>query len=99
MILNISNFYLSYKKYILEYNGNVYPIVGYTEPNSDNEIKLIVTGNPFGNEPNKEVNAFIKPKDSIIEEFFNNLDEIQTLLIDRTLPLDKHIRYIIRKRV
>ena len=80
----LRNFYSSYKKYIIEYSGQTYPIISYTEPNSNNEIKLVVKGNPFGNSTNLSINLLIKPKDSIIEEFFNNLDEIQTLLIDRT---------------
>jgi len=84
----LKEFYSSYKNYNIEYDGKTYQITNYTEPSTNNLLKLVVNGKPFGDGPtfNPETGKLIliKPKDSVVEEFFNNLDELQQLLIDRT---------------
>ena len=79
----IRNFYSSFKKYVIDYKGEIYNIIGYTEPNSKNFIKLKVKGNPFNGSSLSDDNFLIRPNDAIIEEFFNNLDDLEDLLLNR----------------
>jgi hypothetical protein len=79
----IRNFYSSYKKYVVDYKGEIYNITEYTEPNAKNLIKLKVKGNPFGVNTTSDDNFLIRPNDAIIEEFFNNLDDLEDLLLNR----------------
>ena len=81
----IRNFYSSYKNYSLIYSGVSYDITNYTEPTFDNNfiITFEVEGNLFSGNTEVNVNFLIKPNDSIIEEFFKNLDDLEELLINR----------------
>jgi hypothetical protein len=82
------NFYSSYKKYVLFLNNNTYPIINYTEPNSSNELILVVDGNPFNSLPTFSNNFILRPNDGIVEEFFSELDEIEESLLNReTSPI------------
>ena len=81
----IRNFYSSYKNYSLIYSGVSYDITNYVEPTFDNNfiITFEVEGNLFSGNTEVNVNFLIKPNDSIIEEFFKNLDDLEELLINR----------------
>ena len=81
----IRNFYSSYKNYVLIYSGVSYNLTNYVEPNFDNNfvLTLEVEGNLFSGQTNVNVNFVIKPNDSIIEEFFKNLDDLEELLLNR----------------
>ena len=81
----IRNFYSSYKNYVLIYSGISYNIIGYTEPTFDNNfiLSLEVEGNLFSGNTEVNVDFVIKPNDSIVEEFFNNLDDLEELLLNR----------------
>jgi hypothetical protein len=81
----IRNFYSSYKNYSLIYSGVSYDITNYTEPTFDNNfiITFEVEGNLFSGNTEVNVDFLIKPNDSIIEEFFKNLDDLEELLINR----------------
>jgi hypothetical protein len=79
----LRDFFSSYTKYVIEYSGNTYDILRYTEAGVDNVTTFIVKGNPFSGETTINTSVFIKPKDSITEEFFNGLDDLQQLLLDR----------------
>lgn len=79
----IRNFYSSYKKYILELNGEQYEIVDFTQHTSQNKFKLTVKGNPFLGVSAYTENILIKPNNGIVEEFFQGLDEIETQLLNR----------------
>ena len=81
----IRNFYSSYKNYSLIYSGVSYDITNYTEPTFDNNyiITFEVNGNLFSGNTEVNVDFLIKPNDSIIEEFFKNLDDLEELLINR----------------
>jgi hypothetical protein len=81
----IRNFYSSYKNYTLIYSGVSYDITNYIEPTFDNNfiITFEVEGNLFSGSTDVNVDFLIKPNDSIIEEFFKNLDDLEELLIDR----------------
>ena len=81
----IRNFYSAYKNYILIYSGVSYNITNYTEPTFDNNfvLTLEVEGNLFGGYTNANFDYVIKPNDSIVEEFFKNLDDLEELLLNR----------------
>ena len=81
----IRNFYSSYKNYSLIYSGVSYDITNFTEPTFDNNfiITFEVEGNLFSGNTEVNVDFLIKPNDSIVEEFFKNLDDLEELLINR----------------
>lgn len=81
----IRNFYSSYKNYVLIYSGVSYNITNYTEPTFDNNfvLTLEVDGNLFSGNTEVNVDFVIKPNDSIVEEFFKNLDDLEELLLNR----------------
>jgi hypothetical protein len=81
----IRNFYSAYKNYVIIYQGISYSIIGYTEPTFDNNfiLSLEVDGILFSGNTNVNVNFLIKPNDSIVEEFFTNLDDLEELLLNR----------------
>jgi hypothetical protein len=79
----IRNFYSSYKKYVVDYSGQTYDVLNYTEPDTNNLIKLRVSGKPFGTGLTINDNFLIRPNDTINEEFFKNLDDLEELLLNR----------------
>lgn len=81
----IRNFYSAYKNYVIIYQGVSYNIIGYTEPTFDNNfiLSLEVDGILFSGNTEVNVDFLIKPNDSIVEEFFNNLDDLEELLLNR----------------
>lgn len=79
----IRKFYSSYKKYVLDLNKNTYNIINYTEPNSENKIILKVNGNPFSGNTTYTLNYLIRPNNGITEEFFNGLDDVEEVLLNR----------------
>jgi len=79
----IRNFYSSYKKYVVDYSGQTYNVLNYTEPDANNLIKLRVSGKPFGTGLTINDNFLIRPNDTINEEFFKNLDDLEELLLNR----------------
>ena len=82
----IRNFYLSYKKYVLDINGTTYDIINYVQP-VNNIITFTVNGNPFGTGTTYNQNLLFRPNNGITEEFFNNLDDVEgTLLTKDTSP-------------
>lgn len=85
----LRNFYSSYKNYVLSYSGNTYDIVSYSEPNDGNYnvITFKILGNPFTASTIQDT-FLIRPNDGITEEFFTNLDDLESVLLDReTSPI------------
>lgn len=78
----IRNFYSSYRNYVVIYNGTAYEVVSYTEPDANNLLKIKVKGKPFTGSSINE-NILIRPNDGITEEFFNGLDDLESLLLNR----------------
>jgi hypothetical protein len=78
----IRNFYSSYKKYVIDYSGQTYDVLNYTEPDANNLIKIRVSGKPFTASTIND-NFLIRPNDTINEEFFKNLDDLEELLLNR----------------
>jgi hypothetical protein len=68
---------------VLIYQGVSYNITNYTEPTFDNNfvLTLEVEGNLFSGYTDVNFNYVIKPNDSIVEEFFKNLDDLEELLL------------------
>ena len=79
----IRSFYSSYIKYVIDFSGNTYNIVGYTETNSDGNVKLSVEGNIFNSTTGITKSFLIRPNDAITEEFYTNLDELEDTLVNR----------------
>ena len=78
----IRNFYSSYTKYVVIVDGESYPILEYSEPNSDNQIKFIVLGKLF-NTQSYSSNLLFRPSDGVVEEFFSGLDDLEESLMNR----------------
>jgi len=79
----LRNFYSSFKKYTIEFSGNTYDIINYTEPNGNGDFKLKVNGNIFNGTTGTTTSFLIRPNDAITEEFFNNLDDLEKSLLNR----------------
>jgi len=81
----VRDFYSAFKNYVLIYQGVSYNITNYTEPTFDNNfvLTLEVEGNLFSGYTDVNFDYVIKPNDSIIEEFFKNLDDLEELLLNR----------------
>jgi hypothetical protein len=80
----IRNFYSSYLKYTLEHNGELYPILSYTEPNASNIISLVVSGKPFQTtQTYYTVSYLIRPNNGVVEEFYLGLDDLEQTLLNR----------------
>ena len=79
----IRSFYSSYRKYVIDFSGNTYNIVGYTETNSDGNVRLRIEGNIFNSTTGTTTSFLIRPNDAITEEFYTNLDELEDTLVNR----------------
>ena len=77
------NFYSTFKKYVIDYSGETYNIINYVEPTSNTNIILKVNGKPFGNNSGITDSFLIRPNNGLTEEFFNNLDDLEELLLNR----------------
>jgi len=80
---DIRNFFSSYTKYLIDLNGVTYNILYYLGPDSENKITLKVNGDPFGGSTGFTENFLIRPNDGIVEEFYNKLDDLETVLLNR----------------
>jgi len=78
----LRNFYSSYTKYVVVTDNTPYPILEYTEPNTDNKILLRVYGKPFTGSTYSS-NLLIRPNDGLVEEFFQGLDDLEESLLNR----------------
>jgi surface protein len=79
----IRNLYSSFKKYVIDLSGSTYDIINYSEPNSVNKIVIKVKGQPFGSSTAFTSNFLIRPNDAVTEEFFNGLDDLEEILLNR----------------
>jgi hypothetical protein len=80
---SLRNFYSAYKNYIVDVNGSTFEILDYTEPDIHNILTLKVVGNPFSGSTVYSESFLIRPKNGIVEEFYNNLDDLETQLLNR----------------
>jgi len=80
---SLRNFYSAYKNYVIDLSGTTYEILEYSEPDFFNVAKFKVLGEPFSGFTGYTENILIRPKNGIIEEFFNGLDILETQLLNR----------------
>lgn len=79
----IRNIFSSFTKYVIDISGKTYDIINFVEPSNVNVIKIKVKGFPFGNVSGYGGNFLIRPNDGITEEFFNGLDDLEEILLNR----------------
>lgn len=85
---DIRNFYSSYTKYVIDVGDTLYDIIDYTEPDSRNKITIKATGDCFSGSTGYTESYFIRPNNGVVEEFYNGLDDLQTILLNReTIPI------------
>ncbi len=83
----IRNLFSSYNKYSIAIGDKTYNISKYTEPTSNNVVSLEVYGKPFTGST-YSTSYIIRPNNSIVEEFYLGLDDLeQTLLNRETFPI------------
>lgn len=80
---DIRNFFSSYTKYIIEINSNIYHVTYFEEPDSNNLVLLNVDGDCFSGNTGYTQSYLIRPNNGIVEEFYNSLDEMESMLINR----------------
>lgn len=80
----IRNFYSAFTKYVLEISGTTYNVLTYAEPDSNNLIKIKVNGNCFNGVSEYNENYIIRPNNGVVEEFYRSLNDIQSVLLNRT---------------
>jgi len=80
----IRNFFSAFTKYVVVINDISYNILTYSEPDSNNLIKLKVKGNCFNGSSEYSKNYIIRPNNGVVEEFYRSLNDIQTVLLNRT---------------
>ena len=79
----IKNFYDSFKRYELEVNSISYQVISYTEVNLSGLVSLTVKGSPFGGASTYDDSFLIRPNNSVVEEFFEGLDDLESVLLNR----------------
>lgn len=85
---SIRNFYSSYTKYDIELSGQTYNILSYTEPDTNNKITIKVAGRCFSGYIGFYESYLIKPNNGVIENFYNDLDDLERVLLNReTYPI------------
>lgn len=77
------NFYSAYKNYVIEYDSITYDIIKYIENTEEKKLTLTVNGNLFIGNTSINENFFIRLRNGIIEEFYGELDDIESLLLNR----------------
>ena len=84
---SIRNFFSSYTKYVIEISGTTFDILNYTEADTNNKITLQVNKDCFSGSTGYTSSYLIRPNNGIVEEFYNGLDELEIILMDReTIP-------------
>jgi hypothetical protein len=76
------NFFENYSKYSLIIDEVEYEILTYSKAGTDGLITLKVKGKPFSGSTYSE-NFLIRPISNTVEEFFESLDDLEKLILDR----------------
>ena len=82
VINEFRNFFSKYKKYTLSVEGKTFDIINYQKAGNDGLITLTVKGKPFTGSTYDQ-SYLVRPIDSIVEEFYGGLDDLESLIIDR----------------
>lgn len=80
---DMKNFFSSYTKYVIDVNSKTFNITYYEEPDSNNMVLLNVDGDCFNGSTGYSESYLIRPNNGIVEEFYNSLDELESMLINR----------------
>jgi hypothetical protein len=99
IITKYRNFTKTFKDYVVYYNGVEYPIINVLTPSSyddeTNGLQLIINGSPFNgiinNNNEANVTFFIKPKETIIIDFFDNLSDLGKFLLNKDIETNTYI--------
>ncbi len=79
---DMRNFYSSYSKYVIEFSGKTFDILYYYN-SSNGFIKLRTIGNIFDGSSTYSNNFLIRPNNGFVEEFYNSLNDLETILLNR----------------
>jgi hypothetical protein len=79
----IRNLYSSYKKYVIDFSGNTYNVVYYKQADANGNVNFKVEGDIFSGTTGTTTSILVRPNDSVTEEFYNNLDELESILMNR----------------
>lgn len=81
------SFFKNYSEYILILNNEKYIIKNYSYNDLNNEVTLTVKGKPF-DDITSQINYFFRPNDILVEKFYEGLDELGGMLMNReTTPI------------
>jgi poly(3-hydroxybutyrate) depolymerase len=81
----LRNFTKNYSKFVIEIGGTSYNVLSFTPPSTSQDLLLTVEGLPFtGSTYNK--NFLIKPNSQLVEDYFLNLGDIESVLLNRNAP-------------
>lgn len=79
----LRGFYNSFRNYVIDINGLTSEIVSYNEPNVNGLMTFVVKGNPFESNVSFSDNFLIRPNNVIVEDFYGNLDDFESMFMDR----------------
>lgn len=85
---DLRNMTLNYNSYVIFYNNNEYPVLGFTGSTytTNDYIYFKIQGNPFsGSYSSLLVNYHIKPNKLKEENFFNSLPDFESYLLNRNV--------------
>jgi hypothetical protein len=86
---DLRNMTVNYTDYVIYINNTEYPVIGFTGSTNltSDTLKFEVQGDPFTTTGSTTVRYHIKPKSTKVESFFNQLDGLQSYLLNRlTVP-------------
>ena len=83
---DLRNFTINYLNYVIDFSGSTYPIINYTAPTSETDdvmyIEVLGEAFPFTG-TSLNLTYHIRPKDELVEEFFNSLNGFENNLLNR----------------
>lgn len=83
-INSVRDFFSSYTKYVIDLNNVTYEILNYEEPTTPYLVaNFRVKGNCFDGLTGSTTPFLIRPTNGYVEEFFNSLDELESILLNR----------------
>jgi hypothetical protein len=82
------DFTKTYLSYVLEYQGVLYPVVGFTPSVSltTGFVELVVDGNPFDGITTTQDNYLVRPNNLTVDKVFSeDFDEVEKFLMNRLI--------------
>jgi hypothetical protein len=81
----------AYMHYVLEFDGETYPIISFEGYSDSNFIKFKVEGDPFTGATNQSYH--IKPNEHKVNIFYNSLNDFEGHLLDRKNNFKADFKY------